>query len=151
VACVHCRKDVSQSPFRRLNPRPLAQRRQCGSPMRAVLAPISAGKRLGLAPLVRLAARRVPDPLNQRWRVRVQLFRPIDGFALRLPNGACPLRIRSPHGIVALWAALDELGLYGVVEQHKGWPIEVDRRPASRRRTATGYVSPAVSPRAPSV
>ena len=62
----------------------------------------------GLRQLVRLAPRRVPDPLDQRRPVRVELSRSIDGFRLPRQDGARPLRVRSPDGVVTLRPTLDE-------------------------------------------
>lgn len=66
----------------------------------------SLSSRLRLAPLIWLADLGIAHPLDQRRRRRVQFPCSRNGFRLGRTNGARPLRVWPPDGIVALRAPL---------------------------------------------
>jgi len=67
-----------------------------------------AAEKLGFAPLVRIAARGVANPLDERLAVRIEFARALDRFALGIQDSACALRIRAPDRVIALRTTFDE-------------------------------------------
>lgn len=82
--------------------------RNAGGQRRGVLRSLQSARKLGLAPLVRVAASGLAHSLDQRFVAGIEFPCTLDSLLLGRKHIARSLGAAAPHGVIALWPTFDE-------------------------------------------